>query len=89
MPAKMDTAAGSKFSLFGGQLEGTTLEIVPGQKLVQQWPHGSKVTITLEGHGDTTTVELLHEDIPEDKVDMFRQGWDTHYFASLQKMFGE
>ena len=87
-PAIMDSRAGTKFSLFGGQIEGTNLEVIANQKLVQQWPHHSKVTITLTDNGRTTTVELKHDDIPDDEAESFRQGWKDYYFGPLQQMFG-
>ena len=86
-PAVMDTNVGSKFSLFGGQIEGTNVEVVANQKLVQTWPSDTKVTITLAAHGQATTVELLHENIPADEVEKFSQGWKEHYFGPMQKMF--
>lgn len=86
-PAQMDGNIGTKFSLFGGQIEGTNLEVVPNQKLVQKWPSDTKVTITLVDNGDTTTADLLHEDIPADEVEKFSQGWKEYYFGPMQKMF--
>ena len=87
-PAIMDNEVGSKFSLFGGQIEGTNLEVIRNQKLVQRWPHQSKVTITLIDNGSGTTAELRHEDIPPEETEEFRQGWREYYFGPLQKMFG-
>ena len=64
-----------------------------GQKVVQDWQYGSleapsKVTFALTQQGETTTVELLHENIPEDEVETFSQGWKEHYFLPMQKMLG-
>ena len=73
-PANMTTEAGSKFSLFGGQIEGTNVEVSANKKLVQTWPSDTKVTITLVGNDDTTTAELLHEDIPSGEVEKFTRG---------------
>ena len=86
-PAQMETTAGSDFSLFGGQVTGKTLEVVNGKKLVQQWPSNTKVTIALSANGDATTVDLLHENIPEDEVEKFTQGWNEFYFGRMEKMF--
>jgi uncharacterized protein YndB with AHSA1/START domain len=87
-PAKMEAKSGTNFSLFGGQVEGTNLEVIANQKLVQTWPHDTKVTITLAVNGDATTVELLHEDIPGSEAEeLFNQGWKNHYFGPLQTFF--
>ena len=86
-PAQMDDKAGSKFSLFGGQVEGTNLEVVTNQKLVQKWPGDTKATITLTRNGDSTTANLLHEDIPEGEVKKFTMGWIEYYFKPMQAFF--
>lgn len=51
-PAKMSNKAGDPFSIWGGDIHGTNIEVVPEKKLVQQWfggdwPEPSIVTITL------------------------------------------
>ncbi len=87
-PAKMEANRKTNFSLFGGQVEGTNLEVIPNQKLVQKWPHDTKVTITLAANDAGTTVELLHEDIPGSEAEeLFNQGWKNHYFGPLQTFF--
>ena len=35
--AQMERKNGGQFSLFGGQIVGTNIELVPNQKIVQQW----------------------------------------------------
>ena len=67
---KMSASVGDNFSLWGGQMFGTNLEVVKNKKLVQewcydQWEQPSKVTFTLKAKGKSTIVELLHEDVPE------------------------
>jgi activator of HSP90 ATPase len=86
-PAQMETTSNGAFSLFGGQVTGTNLEIVPDKKLVQSWPSNTKVTLTLKGNGQETVVDLLHEDIPDSEEAKFEQGWKEYYFGPLQKMF--
>ena len=85
----MDHTAGHEFSLFGDQIKGTNLEVVSNQKLVQKWPHNTKVTIALTANGHKTTISLLHEDIPDAEVETFSKGWKEHYFGPMQKMFDE
>ena len=86
-PAKMDSNSNSEFSLFGGQITGTNLEVVSNQKLVQTWPGNTKVTLSLTANGAETVVDLLHENIPDSEVAKFDQGWQEHYLGPLQKMF--
>jgi activator of HSP90 ATPase len=37
MAAEIDSKAGGAFSTFGGMIEGRTVELVPGQRIVQAW----------------------------------------------------
>lgn len=92
-PAHMDNQAGTKFALFGGGVHGTNLEVIPNQKLVQEWyaeewKTPSKVSFTLVPAGESTVVELVHEGVPEDEIQKFSEGWNQHYMGQIQKMFG-
>jgi activator of HSP90 ATPase len=92
-PAQMDGNVGTKFVLFGGAIHGTNLEVVPDQKLVQEWYAGnwetpSTVTFTLRPTQAGTAVELRHEDVPDNAHGDISAGWDTNYLGSMQKMFG-
>jgi activator of HSP90 ATPase len=37
LPAEIDGKAGGAFSLFGGQIAGRNVELVPSQRIVQAW----------------------------------------------------
>ena len=92
--AKMSAEVGAKWSLWGGQMFGTNLEVVKNKKLVQewcydQWEHPSRVTITIKSKGKKTIVELLHEDVPEKSVNSISDGWGAYYLGSMQEMFDE
>jgi activator of HSP90 ATPase len=92
--AKMNAEVGGKFSLWGGQMFGTNLEVVKNKKLVQewcydQWENPSKVTFTIKGKGKKTIVDLLHEDVPEKSVNSIADGWDAYYLGAIQEMFDE
>jgi uncharacterized protein YndB with AHSA1/START domain len=91
---KMSAEVGAKWSLWGGQMFGTNLEVVKNKKLVQewcydQWEQPSKVTFTLKAKGKKTIVELLHEDVPEKSVNSISDGWGAYYLGSMQEMFDE
>ncbi|HRG37258.1 MAG TPA: SRPBCC domain-containing protein, partial [Bacteroidia bacterium] len=67
---KMSAEVGAKFSLWGGQMFGTNLEVIKNKKLVQEWCYDqweipTKVTFTLNVTPVGTSVELIHEDVPE------------------------
>jgi activator of HSP90 ATPase len=89
--AKMEATVGAEFSLWSGQMFGKNLEIEKNKKLVQewcyeQWSEPSKVTITIKLKGKTSTVTLLHENVPEKSVNSISDGWDTYYFGAIQEM---
>src|SRR3989344_7076547 len=89
-PAKMGDQAGFEFELWGGDIYGKNIEVVPQSKLVQEWTAGawnqpSKVTLTLAGKGNKTTVELLHEDVPDGETLEFEDGWKTNYLGPLKE----
>jgi uncharacterized protein YndB with AHSA1/START domain len=90
--AKMSAEVGAKFSLWGGQMYGTNLEVIKNKKLVQEWCYDqwetpSKVTFILKSSGDGTIVELLHEDVPEKSVKSISDGWSLYYLGAMQEMF--
>lgn len=92
--AKMSADVGASFSLWGGQMFGTNLEVVKNKKLVQewcydQWEQPSKVTFSLKAKGKKTIVELLHEEVPEKSLNSISEGWDTYYLGAIQRMFEE
>ncbi len=91
-PATMDGKAGTKFSLFGGAIHGANLIVVPNQKLVQEWYAGNWemptiAVFTLTSTDQGTTVELLHEGVPEAAHAEISAGWGGNYLGSMQKMF--
>jgi uncharacterized protein YndB with AHSA1/START domain len=92
--AKMSADIGGKFSLWGGQMFGTNLEVVKNKKLVQewcydQWKEPSKVTFTIKSKGKVTILDLLHENVPEKSVNSISDGWDAYYLGAMQDMFAE
>lgn len=90
--AKMGPNVGDTFSLWGGQMFGENLEVIPNQKIVQEWCYdkwrdSSKVTFTLSYNNNKTIVELIHEDVPEESLNSISVGWDTYYLGAIQEMF--
>ena len=91
-PAEMDANTGKEFKLWGGSIWGTNLEVIPGQKLVQEWwdesfDAASKVTFTLKPDGNGTIVEMVHEDIPDAEYDNIDNGWRDYYLGPMQGLF--
>lgn len=95
-PAEMSTEPGSEFSLWDGDICGKNLEFAENKKIVQQWyfdgvTDESIVTIKLhEGkRSGSTSVELIHVNIPDDDYDDLTEGWNNYYFGALDEFFFE
>jgi activator of HSP90 ATPase len=89
--AKMSADIGAEFKLWGGQMFGKNLEVIPNKKLVQewcyeQWNEPSKVIITIKSKGKSSVVTLAHEDVPDKSFNSISDGWDTFYFGAIQDM---
>ena len=97
--AVMEPVAGSEFSLWDGDITGVNIEIEPGVKIVQEWyfeeeegilpTEKSIVTIKLHSKGNSTDVELLHVNIPDEAFDNIAEGWDNYYFKPLKELVEE
>lgn len=94
-PAEMSTEPGTEFSLFDGSIEGKNLEFEENKKLTQEWYFGEEeetpsiVTIKLHPHADGTSVELRHNNIPDEAYEDMVEGWNEVYFAALSEFYGE
>jgi len=89
-PAKMSAKAATSFSLRGGDIHGKNIEVVEGKKLVQEWFSGdwkkpSKVTFNLKEEKTKKTVELLHEDVPDEEEADIAEGWNVYYMDEIKK----
>ncbi len=95
-PAEMSTVPGSEFSLWDGDICGKNIEFEENKKIVQNWyfegiTDDSIVTIKLhEGkRAGSTSVELIHTNIPDEDFDDMADGWDEYYFNALIDFFEE
>ncbi len=95
-PAEMSTEPNSEFSLWNGDICGKNVEFVENKKIVQNWyfegiTDDSIVTIKLHDgkKAGTTSVELIHTNIPDDDYEDFANGWDEYYFGALSEFFEE
>jgi uncharacterized protein YndB with AHSA1/START domain len=93
-PAKMDDKPGTEFSLWDGDISGINREIIPNQKIVQEWFFGeneekSIVTIKLSEHKKGTFIDLSHSNIPDSDFKNITEGWNNYYFESLIDFFSD
>jgi len=89
--AVMDPIPGTEFSLWDGSITGKNLEFVENKMIKQQWYFGDKtesiVVIKLHSHGESTSVELRHTNIPEEDYTDIVEGWNESYFGNLEEFF--
>lgn len=88
-PAKMSDKVGSSFSLWGGDIHGKNTQVIPNKKLVQEWYSGkwekpSIATFSLISKNNQTTIEFIHENVPEEEYKDIEEGWKDYYLGPLK-----
>jgi activator of HSP90 ATPase len=91
-PTAIGTTAGGSFSLFGGQIVGRQIELVPDELIVQAWRAGdwergiySLVRFELIDQGAATRLVFDHGAFPKGQGKELAAGWQEHYWAPLEK----
>ena len=91
--AKITKKVGAKFSIYGGEIEGVNLELVPDRKIVQSWRysdwpegHYSKATFLLEESQGGTKLTFTQTEVPEDLYEDVAQGWKDYYWQPMKDM---
>ncbi|KYQ91054.1 activator of Hsp90 ATPase family protein [Tieghemostelium lacteum] len=93
---EFENKEGGKFSLYGGMIRGTNVQLVPGSKLVQKWrlnswPQNveSEVTITFKVESKPATkIEIVQTGIPVDEFEKTEEGWRRNILERLKSVFG-
>ncbi|KAJ3213981.1 hypothetical protein HDU67_002240 [Dinochytrium kinnereticum] len=93
--AKVSTAAGSDYELFGGNISGKMLEIIAPNRIVQtwrlrSWPQGhfSKVTIDFEELSESTILHLSQTEVPVGEKDSLIGNWNNYYWDAIKRFYG-
>jgi activator of HSP90 ATPase len=91
-PAEMQPVEGTEFALFEGDISGMNIELVPNQKVVQEWYFGdntekSIVTILLKSADGGTHIDLEHTNIPDPEFENMIEGWKSYYWGAIKKYF--
>jgi activator of HSP90 ATPase len=94
LPATIDATAGGAFSMFGGLIVGRTVELVPGQRIVQAWrpTHWdpgvySILHFELKPREQECALVFDHTGFPAGEYDHLDWGWKNHYWEPLKKYF--
>ncbi|MBI2857945.1 MAG: SRPBCC domain-containing protein [Chloroflexi bacterium] len=95
--AEVDPKVGGKFTAWDGYIRGTTVELQPEKRIVQQWrttefPESSpdsRLEVLLEPMPRGARITLEHTDIPEGQGPQYKKGWRDYYFKPMRKYFAE
>ncbi len=84
---------GGKFSSGDGYIEGTNLELVPDQKIVQSWRdsdwaegHYSQATWSFNPVLGGTRMVFTQSGVPADQYETTAQGWREYYWEPMKAM---
>ncbi len=93
--ATVTPRVGGKFSTWEGYIQGTTRELTPSSRIVQDWrttdfsaeDEDSRLEITFAKARGGTRVTLRHTNIPAGQAAEYRKGWVDFYFRPMKKYF--
>lgn len=88
-------AGDGRFTAGAGYISGRTVSAVPHSKIVQTWrskhfPENapdSSVTVLLAPFEGSTQVTIVHENIPDEQAESYRDGWNANYFTPMKTYF--
>ncbi len=93
--AKIDNKIGGKFEVYDGSINGTTIELIPGKKIVQKWycetegwpeGHYSTVTFSFKATKSGTKLEFVQIDVPDEAYEDISAGWEEYYWKPMKKI---
>jgi activator of HSP90 ATPase len=96
--ASISREVGGDLSAFSGSLKGKNIELIPDEKIVQEWrfdykdwpeDYFSKVTINLKEVNGKTRLRFFHTGIPEQYADDIADGWRKYYWEPMKKNLGK
>jgi uncharacterized protein YndB with AHSA1/START domain len=93
IPTQLNAHVGGTFTVFGGHIVGTQLELVPDELIVQawrvvDWPKGvySIARFELVDQGESTRLVFDHQAFPKGQAQHLASGWQEHYWDPLTKL---
>ena len=93
--AQIGLTPGEPFSLFGGQIVGRLLELVPNRLIVEAWrdigwPQGVYSVARFElkdDGGGRTTIVFDHTGFPAGRGQHLAEGWHKNYWEPMKALF--
>ncbi len=91
-----DAQVGGSFTHWNDYIQGKHLELVRGERIVQEWtttewPKGappSRLELQLVGTGGGTELTMTHSSVPSEQAEDYRQGWIDYYWTPMRAHFG-
>lgn len=88
---------GGRFNACDGYITGVHRELVPGERIVQdwtttEWPEGappSRLELTLKRTRGGTELRMAHSNVPASQAAAYRQGWIDYYWKPLRAYLEE
>ena len=94
--ADISAQAGGAFKMFGGDISGRNVELIPGKLVVQAWrsnawPEGvySLCTFRLAPEGKGTKLTFDQVGYPDAAHDMLSGGWAKMYWEPMTKLLAK
>lgn len=92
--ATIERRVGGKFSTFDGWAEGKTIELIPNQKIVQEWrgsdwPEGvySRATFALKkSPSGGTLLTFTQTGVPAEFAKDIAKGWKDYYWKPMKEL---
>lgn len=92
--ASISAEEGGAFSMFGGDIVGRHVELVPGKRVVQAWRSGawpegvySLVRFELDADGTGTRLTFDQSGYPAGAHEMLEGGWTQMYWEPMRQLF--
>ncbi len=93
--ASISREAGGAISMFGGDIRGRNIELVPGKRVVQAWrsqawPEGVYSIVRFELTADGAGTKLIFDQAghPAEATRMLEGGWHQMYWQPMNALFG-
>lgn len=92
---KYNFAENGEFALFGGNITGSFVKIVPNKEIEFKWRmkkypegHFARVKFILRDQNDSTDLVIEATDVPEEHYDETSNGFTRYYMQNIGRTFG-
>jgi activator of HSP90 ATPase len=89
--AKISRQVGGEIMAYDNYITGKNIELVPDQKIVQDWravdwpeDYYSRITFVFTVIPEGTRLDFTHADLPEGTEEEFTQGWIDNYWEPMK-----